>query len=189
MPNDSEILRAIEDAKNDALEDAKRFGIVIDSADISCCPLKPIKIKDNETVLDILHDEDFYDDSELDDSEDETDNGMHFYDRNDYASGSTDECELLNEFNFEFHEVDPEDLEADDGNDDAAAHSNFVEIETKDGQFENIKKSRFMWNCSKGHKKLSSDRVHRVRATETIEIVENPGSPSGSRKRRKVARK
>lgn len=201
LPSDAEILTALQTAKDDALEDAKRFEMNIDSASISFSPLKPINEK--KTVLEILNDEDFWDDD--DDSEDDTDHRLHFYERHDYASGSSSEYDSSDDDSDanKFDEVVPEtaretdsdvQMIVDDDSDGSSSaslsgahskHSKFVQIETEDGEFQTIKKSRLIWELDSGYTKLSSDRLYRVKATETIATA----GPSSSRNRKKKARK
>lgn len=139
LPNNIEILTAIKSAKKDALEDARKFGIIVQPADIALCELKPANIDNDDVDDDSEGDFSDCDGSDQDNEVDEEDDDNH---TSNYSS--TDENSGL----------------------DSNKHSKFVQVETEDGKLKEIRKSRLIWILTEDKKKLSSDRMYRVKTTE-----------------------
>lgn len=140
LPSNTEIITAIKTAKKTALEDAKKMGMVFRPADIALCELKQPKRNETNTEMKILSDDDSIDDTSDDDS--------------DFSDANSDE----------FNEVDNEDLDEDSGlSTNEPNHSRFVQINTEDSDIKEIRKSRYIWLLTTDRKKLSSDRLQRVK--------------------------
>lgn len=70
LPTFSEIIATMEKARNDALEDARKFGMKFETSDVASCPLRTTEVdsaRDSESEFFLEeddHDEDLFDDSE-----------------------------------------------------------------------------------------------------------------------------
>lgn len=161
LPKNDEIITTIKAAKKNALELAKEFGIVLRSADIALCELKPANINKDPRKL---HDDYCSDDDTDDDGESDHDN--------DFIDDSLDDG-------------DPNDeARAPDSN-----FSKFVQIEMG-GKTIDIRKSRLIWMLTEKKDRLSSDRLTRVKNREKPEEkpIEEPSEEQHSSKRQKNER-
>lgn len=153
LPNNIEIIKTIKMAKIKALEDAKKIGMNFRLADLALCELKNLKEDDNDTLA----------------SEDEMSNGSSEED----GDSSDDYSEHSSELDTDEDDTkDEEILEEDDNHvvsipTNKATHSKHVQITTESGGIQEIRKSRLIWLLTKDRKKLSSDRLQRVRGNSS----------------------
>lgn len=167
LPKNDEIITTIKAAKKNALELAKEFGIVLRSADIALCELKPANINKDPRKL---HD-DYYSDDDTDELADEVGDDLGDYGESDHDNDFIDDS---------LDDGDPNDEAPDLALD--SNFSKFVQIEMG-GKTIDIRKSRLIWMLTEKKEKLSSDRLTRVKNRE--KPIEEPSEEQHSSKRQK----
>ncbi|XP_031620752.1 uncharacterized protein LOC116339177 [Contarinia nasturtii] len=154
LPSDSDIERSLERAKRSAIDDASKFGIIIDPVKIK---VPGVRISRNFHDVELndygSDDEDEEVEYEVEVNENVNDNGQH---------NRLDDDE-------EEEQQQEEQIVQDDDNQRA-----YVAIIDNSGQKKHIRKSTIVWSLSDGAKKISSDRLVRVQqATNAIQFYQN----------------
>lgn len=145
FPSDDEIISTLIDARNDALQKALEFGINSTAEDIMTCGLQrniSQNKKGSHECADLLLseiDSDFSMDSSSDTSSIDIEEKI---DKNQSIQESVDENPI---------------------NIDAKTGAKYIETIDSDGEKKNMKVTTLIWSLEESNKKLSSDRLKRVK--------------------------
>lgn len=162
LPSEDEIDLCLNRAKRFALDNAAKFGMQINSNDIETCTLKAPKKLVSDDAEDDQSDYDF---SDSDDSD---------YSYGDYAEYEDDESD--DEFSMRENDLEPanEDEDADRNaeitdNENENSKSAYLMVKNPKNPEEEMlmRKSTYVWSLTEGRKKVSSDRLIRVRNEST----------------------
>lgn len=148
----NEIITQIENARCDVMTDIESLGIESNTLDYHC-QVQPTLFRNEFSYEEISDDEDISDDENIHDDENVSDDMSDADELEDRKtlSGVTGEL-LLKDYSRTGMNVNEEDI--------------FAIVATSTGKAKKVRKSAIVWYLNNSTNKLSSDRLHRVRAKD-----------------------